>query len=83
MKIQIHNGLQEAQTLEVTRVLILDQNDNPLAVAIEPDQGIIILETADNEAQFNAVLRSLGIHRTVIVHDAKQRELPEIVIPRL
>lgn len=81
MKIQIHNGLREPQTLEVTRVLILDSLDNPLAVAVETDPGIIILETADNPGQFNTVLMNLGISRTVMVHEGKQRNLPEIIIP--
>ena len=82
MKIQIHNGLRDAQTLPVTRVLLLDDFDNPLFIAVQTDPGVIILEqaTEQNEAQFNAVLRNLGINNTVIVREASQRDLRDINI---
>lgn len=84
MKIQFHNNLQSPQTLTVTRVVVLDQNDNPLAVAFEADPGVIIIETANgDELAFNNVLRNLGIAQTLLIHEAKQRELPEIKIPGL
>ncbi len=78
MKIEIHNGLREPQTLTVTRVLILDKNDTPVAVAVEVEDGIILSENADNPHKLNALLRGLGIDRTVLVHDARQLELPQI-----
>ena len=83
MKIQIHNGLQQPQTLQVTRVVVLDEFDNPIAVAIEADKGVIIAETLskENELQFNQILRSLGIDKTVIAHEPQTKPLSEIHIP--
>ena len=81
MKIQIHRGLCDPQTLEVTRVLVLDQFDTPVALAVEVDKGVILAETAANPAAFNAMLRGLGITQTVFVHDVQQKPLPSINIP--
>lgn len=81
MKIEIHNGLQNPRTVEVTRVVVLDKFDNPVAIAVEVDDGIILAETAANEGPFNAMLRNLGIDRTVVVHTAQERPLPTIHIP--
>lgn len=81
MKIEFHRDMQNPQTIEVTRVLILDNFNNPLAIAVEVEHGIIILETANEPVKLNAVLRGLGINATVVVHDAQQRKLPEIQIP--
>ena len=81
MKIQIHNDLQNPQTINVTRVVVLDDLDNPVALAVEIANGIILAETAANVMEFNAMLRSLGINQTVIVHDVKQKSLPSIQIP--
>lgn len=81
MKIQIHNGLREPQTLEVTRVVVLDQFDNPIVLAVEVDQGVILTESASNEANFNAMLRSLGINKTVLVHGVQEKRLPTIQVP--
>ena len=83
MKLLIHDGLQNPQTIKATRVVVLDELDNPVAVAVEVDRGVIIAETAseENQAEFNAILRNLGIDKTVAVTDAKERPLPEIHIP--
>lgn len=83
MKLLIHNSLGQVQEIQATRVVVLDQNDTPVALAVEPDRGIIIAATASEEGQheFNSILRNLGIDKTVIVTDAKQRPLPEIKIP--
>jgi hypothetical protein len=80
MKIQVHNGLQSPQELEVTRVVIFDKYGNPVALAVEIESDIIIAETASNTAEFQGLLRSLGINKTLIVHDVKQRAIPEIDI---
>ena len=83
MKLLIHSGLQNPQTIEATRVVVLDRHDNPVAVAVEVDKGVIIAQTASegNQVEFNSILRSLGIDKTVVVTDAKERPLPEIHIP--
>ncbi len=83
MKIQIHNDLRDPQTITVTRVVVLDDFDNPVALAVEVGNGMILAETAENTVAFNNMLHSLGIRQTVIVHDAKQSPLPSIEIPRV
>lgn len=79
MKLEIHNGLTPT-VVEATRVIVKDMYDNPIAVAVEIESGIIVAETASNErmAEFNSILRSLGIAKTTIVKDAVQKPLPEI-----
>lgn len=81
MKIEVHNGLTNPQTLNVTRVVVLDQFGNPVVVAVEISDGIILAETAENPGPFNAMLRNLGINKTVVVHTAQERPLPTIHIP--
>ena len=83
MKIHVHNKLQNPQVIEVTRVVVYDSKDNPIALAVETDDGIIIAETvnSNNVLEFNAILKSLGINKTVVVHDIKQKPLSEIYIP--
>ena len=83
MKIQIHNNLRDVQTLDVTRVLVLDDFGNPVAVAAQIENGIILAETADREGEFRQLLNGLGISTTFVIHDAKQRPLPEIRIPSI
>lgn len=80
MKIEVHNKLGQPQTLEVTRVVIIDKFGNPVAVALEPDDGVIIAEVASkgNEIQFNQMLRALGIHKTVLIHEPVQQPLRDI-----
>ena len=78
MKLEIHNGLRDPQVVEASRVVVKDMYDNPVAVAIEVDEGIIIAETASNKAEFYALLRNLGITKTLVVHDAQQKPLAEI-----
>lgn len=80
MRIEIHNKLGQPQVLEVTRVVIKDKFGNPIAIALEPDDGVIIADIASkgNEIQFNQLLRSLGIQKTVLVHEPTQQPLREI-----
>lgn len=78
MKIQIHRNLRDVQTLDVTRVVVLDEYDNPVALAVSLDDGIILAETAGNPVEFNSLLKSIGINKTVVVHGVKQDPLPTI-----
>jgi hypothetical protein len=80
MKLQIHSDLRNPQTIEASRVVVLDAFDNPIAVAVEID-GVIYTEVAENEGAFNAMLRNLGIDKTVVIHTPQQRPLPSIHIP--
>jgi len=79
MKLEIHNGLAPT-IIEATRVVIKDMYDNPIVVAVEIEHGIILAETAseDHMRDFTALLTSLGITKTAVITDVKQKTLPEI-----
>ncbi len=81
MKIEFHNRLGNPQSVEVTRVVVYDQNDNPIAVAVEVEPGAILAGTVDHP-DFNELLRGLGITKTVIVQTVDQIPLPEIRFPK-
>ncbi len=81
MKIELHDRLGNIQTINATRIVCYDMYNNPISVTVEVDAGIIIALTAEHE-DFNETLKNLGIHKTVIVHDAPQKSLPEIRIPQ-
>lgn len=80
MKLQFHQNLQRPQTVLASRVVIYDAYDNPIAVAVEIENGVTIAETIANPVQFHSLLRTLGITQTVILQDAQQRALPTINI---
>ena len=77
MRIEFHNGFMQPTSVEVTRVVVYDMHDNPVSLAVEVDDGVIIASTADHP-DFNSLLRSMGIDKTVIVHNTPQIALPEI-----
>ena len=81
MKIEIHDNLRNPQTIEATRVVVFDKFDNPVALAVEVSDGIILTETADNPVAFNNMLRGLGISQTIMLHTAQQQSLPQIRRP--
>jgi len=83
MKLLIHDRLNNPVEIQATRVVVLDQYDNPIAFALQTDPEIIIVESAAEAGQvaFNATLRNLGIDKTVLVTDVKQKPLKDIVIP--
>lgn len=80
MKLLIHNNLGTPLIVDSTRVVVLDKYDNPVAFAVEVDDGVIITETLSekNEAAFNNAMRSLGLTKSVIVTEASQTPLPQI-----
>jgi hypothetical protein len=81
MKIEFHNNLGNPQSVEVTRVVVYDQHDNPVAVAVEVEPGAIITGTAEH-ADFNELLRGLGLNKTVVVQTVEQVPLREIKFPK-
>ena len=77
MKLQIHRNMRNVQTIEATRVVVRDDHDNPIALALEFAPGQILAVTADSP-EFNAVLASLGIKETVLVEDVRQTPLDKV-----
>ena len=78
MKVIIHDNLQRPQIVQATRVLVCDDLDNPVALALRvgetPDGHAIILTAhvaePGGESAFNSLLRQMGISKTVVVTDA-------------
>jgi hypothetical protein len=75
MKIEIHNGLTNPQVIHATRVVVYDEFDNPVALALSyghtnDGRELILAAHAGEmgkEAQFNQLLERLGIRKTVLV----------------
>lgn len=81
MKIVVHDGLRNPQTLSVSRVVIYDSYDNPIGFAMElSPNGPIHAEVlnADNEVKFNNMLHELGIKRTVHVSSVQLKNIKDI-----
>jgi hypothetical protein len=72
VKVALHNKLRNAQELEASTVVIYDKYDNPIAIAVEPMDGVIIAATADHP-EFRELLHQLGIHSTAIVKEINVR----------
>lgn len=65
MFVELHNELGQPQRIRCTRVLILDELNNPLCAAVEWQPGAFLVTTCQ-DADFNTVLRHLGISQTVL-----------------
>lgn len=77
MKIVVHDRLMQPQTLDVSRIVIYDDLDNPVAYALEYGPRMIRLNMLqrENAAEFNRELHEMGIHK-VVVAESLQLELP-------
>lgn len=73
MQIESHSRLRANQPVAADRVVIRDQFQNPLFVAIQLDNGTVMMEMAspDNMGPFRQLLRQAGVTDTVIVNDLK------------
>lgn len=77
MQVAVHNGLGNGQLLDATRVVINDKYGNPLAVAIEIEDGSIFAATAD-DPRWNQILQQIGIKRVVVVDTMRAAPLDQI-----
>lgn len=66
MYIEIHDKLGGARRLQCTRVVVHDDLGNPVALAVEYQEGLIMASTAEHE-DFNRMLYNLGLDKVVIV----------------
>jgi hypothetical protein len=58
-------------------VVIEDDLGNPIFVALQVDEAIVY--STPGEKDFHALLRALGINKTVVVTDFKPKPLENIV----
>jgi len=78
MKVIIHDSLQRPQIVQATRVLVYDDLDNPIALALRvgatPDGHDMVLMAHIGEpggaVAFNNLLKEMGVDKTVVITDA-------------
>ena len=67
MIVEIHNKLGKPQRFEATRVVLRDEIDGPLAVALEVGlRHYYIVHRGDGDDAMNRALRTMGLHETVL-----------------
>jgi hypothetical protein len=67
MIIVTHDRFNKPTRTKATRVIIEDDFGNPIGVFLQVEPNHVIAEIADDEAKFNALLRNLGINKTLVV----------------
>lgn len=80
MKIVIHDHLNRPQVIDVSRVIVYDELDNPIAATLKyghADNGKELIATAHigepgGEQAFLEFLRDMGIDKTVVIVDTPQ-----------
>lgn len=66
MRIEAHDRLGKPVKTDVTRVVVYDDFDNPVLLAVKlHDHWIYAAHVRDPE--FNEMLEMLGIHKTVVI----------------
>lgn len=67
--VEIHDQLKQPQRIKCSRIVVRDDYDNPLAVAVETAKDITTLAHI-NDPDFKELLKVLGIGSSVIITDA-------------
>lgn len=80
MKIEVLDDGFRPLTLSARRVLILDDNGTPCAVAAEYQPGMICISHC-KDASFNETLKRLGIVGRVHVDSIKPHALADFKLP--
>lgn len=80
MRVEILNGLGEVTVLPATRVLIVMDDDTPVAVASEWMAGAATCGHAGEGAKFAKLLTALGIDRTTVTTRVTAKSFDEIGI---
>ena len=69
MFIEIHENLNRPQRIPCSRLVVYDNFNNPVMVAVETAPNIITTGQC-NEPQFNDLLLALGINNSIIVSNS-------------
>lgn len=81
MYIEFHDHLGHPQRVQVTRVVVFQDNGTPLSLAVSYAKvnGVEqVFASIAGQDDFNALLSNLGIRQTTIVTEAAQKELSQI-----
>jgi hypothetical protein len=76
MQVVTHDKFRQPQRAKATRVIIEDDFGNPIGVFLQVEANHVIAEIADNEERFNALLRQLGVNKTLVVDTVKPQPPP-------
>jgi len=77
MRLEAHDNLQKPIKREITRVVVYDDYDNPIAIVVKYDHGMCYVGHVGDK-EFNNMLQVLGINRFVMVDKIKSN--PNMVI---
>lgn len=66
MYVELHDRLNRVMRLPVSRVVVYDLFDNPIALAINMEGAHYIVAKATDKS-FKSILKSLGIDKTVVI----------------
>lgn len=77
MRVVHRNGLSGVVEAETTRVVVFDDFGNPICVVLKQGNGRATVARA-GDPQFQQVLHTLGITRTVVVDKLDTKNLPRL-----
>lgn len=78
MRVSLHKNLRGGQVLEVSRIVIEDKLGNPVLIAMDYGDGLIV-QSRPGDPDFNNMLQSVGITKIVDCTDIKQKPLNQVV----
>lgn len=79
MRIEAHNKLGQPISAEVTRVVIYNDFNQPVAVAVKIEHGWIYTAHC-KDPEFFDFLKAMGIDATYVVETLNTKDLPKIDI---
>jgi len=74
MRVRAQHRLQPLPAAEADTVLITDAFDNPIAIAIQHADGVILASTL-GQPDFESLLHMAGVRNTVYVADSSDKLL--------
>jgi hypothetical protein len=78
MRVEVHDAFKKAQSIPATRVVVYDEYDNPIAAVVQVEGGQYVAVTAAMK-QFQAVLKAMGINKTLIVEHIDSAKLQPLM----
>jgi hypothetical protein len=69
MRVKLHNGLKQPLVQEATSVVVEDELGNVIFAAQTLGNGLIQFTHMD-DPEYQAILRQMGITKTVVIKDA-------------
>lgn len=77
MKIRSHQAFANPVEIEATSVLIVDDFDNPIVVAVQTAPGHMVYATIDHP-DFNEILKNFGFSRRIILTGSNEKPLKDV-----